>query len=261
MPARSARLSSSLGQNITRDGIAGIRQRKHGWKQGREIRRWRGVCGQDQLLSGFKLPGFHQTFEHRRMLSLDFHPTHARAAATRCGRSSGPILRRRWRSPNHRRAQSDLRGFGHRQSNQYRRSRLHPGPSPKAASRAITMSPTTLISSGSIDGAFLARDYLRDHGSYRFADLGPGGACEANADSGDLRRLEVGDRAGLTDRGGQRLAGLRFADADHVASTSRPRAQDRSFVADQAGSLAAAAVDAEEDGHERSSIIRVWFLS
>src|SRR6185369_93767 len=106
---------------------------------------------------------------------------------------------------------------------------------------------------------YSARNDLRDDASYHLADLWPGCAGEADADAADLGRVEMGNRAGLPDGASQRLARLRFAHPDHVAGPAGSCAQYGGFVADQARSLAAAAVDAEEDGHERSSTIRVCF--
>jgi hypothetical protein len=42
---------------------------------------------------------------------------------------------------------------------------------------------------------------------------------------------------------------------NHIATTRLTTSQHRMFVADQAGRLAATAVNAEEYGHERSSTI------
>jgi len=71
----------------------------------------------------------------------------------------------------------------------------------------------------------------------------------SHARARNLRGRNAGGGAGLAHRLLQRLAGLRFTDADNVAwSGSRGREQAR-FIAYRAGGFGAASVDAEIVGH------------
>ena len=80
------------------------------------------------------------------------------------------------------------------------------------------MSPTTLISADLFSPEMTSETYA----SYEVADLRPSCAREANANAADLRWLDIGNPARLTDGGSQRLARLLFADADHVAGPPVP---------------------------------------
>jgi hypothetical protein len=60
---------------------------------------------------------------------------------------------------------------------------------------------------------------------------------------------------------GQGFPRLRFSHADRIASRARARTEDGRLVTDQASGLAAAPVNAQVNGHERSSTIKSIFTT
>ena len=74
-------MSTGLGQSITSDSIAGFGRGKHGRKEGRKIRRRRGVGGWNQLLNRFQMPGVKQNLDQADILTRVLVPC-TKAAAT-----------------------------------------------------------------------------------------------------------------------------------------------------------------------------------
>ena len=85
---------------------------------------------------------------------------------------------------------------------------------------------------------------------------GPG---HAHAGPRDLSRSDAGGGTSLIDGGGERFPRSGFADANQVAARRGAAAENRILVADQAGGLAAAAVNAKKKSHSCISSIRSRF--
>ncbi len=115
-----------------------------------------------------------------------------------------------------------------------------PGPLPKAACSAITMSPTTCTRQGT---------QLRHHASNHIGNFRPPRSGSAHANALNLRRGNTGDRTRLTHSRVQSFPRPRLAQPDDVAPTRRRRAQHGLAIAHRAGCLRCPAVNAQIDRH------------
>ena len=163
-----------------------------------------------------------------------------------CDRSSALILHRRWRIPSHRREHS-VPGIASVSNGPGACDHDHAGSTAKSRFERDHHISKHFDSAGD---EFWDAAANRSLISGRAAPARPTQTCLI-CDGVTLATAQAG---GWRPPGPHMLA-LHLPAPD--TSTCRARAQDRSLVANQAGSLAASAVNTEKDGHERSSIIRV----
>ena len=100
------------------------------------------------------------------------------------------------------------------------------------------------------------RNQFQENAPDYVADVGMSGAGHANAGPRDLGGSDAGGGTSLTDGGAKRFPRPGFADANQVAARGGAAAENGILVADQAGGLAAAAVNAKEKSHSCISSIR-----
>jgi hypothetical protein len=93
------------------------------------------------------------------------------------------------------------------------------------------------------------RQYFGEKSAYTLGQLRPRGAGTSHARIRHLRRCDAGGGTRLAYRLLQRLAGLRFSHANHIARARRCFRQQLQFIADRTRGLGTAAVDAEKVGH------------
>src|SRR5215469_12877301 len=231
---RGGEFASGMVQDAESERIAAVGGGEDGGEERGEIG---GIPADDQLLVGGGSEGVHQVTEQRRGLALVVG------------------------------AQGDAQGFA---TDPVSGTVVRDGKAPAAGAgalgagvaaagdgaRASDDNDAGARAEGGVQGNFSVGDDLDfaakqpgESAAERFPGCGAARTGGAEAGTVDVGRLEASHGAGLANSGGQGRVGGLFSHANHVASAGAAAAEDGVLVSDQAGCLAAAAVNTEEDSH------------